>query len=99
MLGRRRNNAHITHSHHGHVKSAWYRGCRQGQNIYGAPDFFQFLLVFNTKALLFIKHNKPQIFKSNIFLDKPVGSYNYIYLSGLKPIYNCTLLADGTESA
>jgi len=54
--------------------------------------------MFDAETLLFIKHEKSQVFKCHIFLKQPVSSNDNIYLSCFKITYNLTLLPYRTKS-
>ncbi len=54
--------------------------------------------MFDAETLLFVKHEKSQVFKCHIFLKQPVSSNDNIYVSWFKITDNLTLLAHRPKS-
>jgi len=75
------------------------RGCREGEDIDHASEPFEFLLVFDTKSLLFIYDDQTKILESDVFLQQAVGSDHDIHPALFQPGDNLLLLGRGAKPA
>ncbi len=99
LIRGRGNNADIPYPRQGEMEGPGDRGCCQSQNIHRFPHFFQLFLMPDPEPLLLVKHNKPEVFKRDIFLKEPVGSDDNICFSLFDPADNCALFLGRSESA
>jgi len=72
------NKAHISYPAHCHIESSRNRGSRKSKYIHSRKFLFNFFLLCNTEALLFINYKKSQIFKLDCFAQKFMSSYYHI---------------------
>ena len=57
------------------------RRSRQGQDVDISLHGLDLLLVVNAESLLLIHYQKPEILELDVFVQKAVGAYDYVYSS------------------
>ena len=95
---RRINDREVTNAHHRHIQRSRDRSRREGHDINHRPERFETLLVLDTKALFLVDDQKAQILKSDIFLQKTVGTDNDIDIAFFEPFKGFFLLFGGAET-
>ncbi len=66
VLGWSFNHTHVTQAQQRHMQRSWNGRFAHGHDIHILSDLLEPLLVANTKALLLVHNQKPQIPKFNI---------------------------------
>ncbi len=81
VYGRLFDNAHVSDTAHRHIEGAWYGRCGKGENVHARKCLLEPLFVGDTEPLLLVDYCKPEAFKLNVLLDKPVSADYHVYFA------------------
>ena len=98
VLGRLFQHAHVPDAAHRHIQRPGDRGSRQGQHVDRGEHLLKPLLVGDAEPLLLVDNREAEVFKVDVFADKPVGADDNVDEPPLQLRHNLLLLLRGAEA-
>ena len=83
---------------HRKIECPWNGGSREGENIHPTKPLLQLFLLLNSKTLLLINHDQPQLMELHIGGQKSVRPYHHINRTIRNPLHDLLLFTCRTES-